>query len=141
MEKLIEIYNELADAGVYLGSGSYHLKDECDSVLVCKDGRYGIFLDIDKIRTLVQEKEAVSHEWAHIETGSTYALNASPIVRAQAEHRADKAQIRKIVPKAELDAAVAAGRTELWELAELFDVTEPFMEKAISYYRDSAMAI
>lgn len=135
MEKLTEIYSELSDMGVYLGSGIYNLKGKCDSVLIYKDGRYGIFLDIDKIRTLVQEKEAVSHEWAHIQTGTTYPINASPITIAQAERRADKAQIKKLIPKDELDAALADGRTSLWELAELFGVSERFMKRAVTWYK------
>lgn len=135
MEKLLEIYNELAEEGVFLSSGCYHLQGDCDSVIIEKEGRYGIFLDIDKIRTVVQEKEAVVHEWAHMKTGTTYSLNASPVVKAKAERRADIFTVKKLVPKDELDAAVADGRTEIWELAEHFNVSCFFMQTAVRYYK------
>ena len=34
----------------------------------------------------------------------------------------------------DLDAAIAGGCTELWELAERFGVTEEFIKKAVCYY-------
>lgn len=135
MEKLLEIYNELSEEGVFLSSGCYHLKGDCDSVIIEQEGRYGIFLDIDKIRTVIQEKEAVAHEYAHIKTGTTYPLDVSPVVRVKAERRADIFTIKKLVSKDELDAAVADGRTEIWELAEYFNVSCFFMQAAVKYYK------
>lgn len=134
MDVLTEVYNDLLDSGVMVASGSYHLKGECDSVLIRQGDKYGIFLDIDKIRTLPQEREAVVHKWTHIQTGSTYTLDATETVREKAENRADKVQIKKLIPKDELDAAVADGRTEMWELAEIFGVSEDFMCKAVHWY-------
>ena len=32
------------------------------------------------------------------------------------------------------DAAIAAGHTDMWDLAEFFGVTEQFMRKAVSLY-------
>lgn len=139
MEILTELYQELYEDGVFLHSGNYGLSGECDSVIVSDDHEhYGIFLDIEKIRTPIQEKMAVSHEWGHYTTGSLYAIDASDIVRAQAERRAEKAQIKKLIPKDELDAAVADGRTEPWELAELFGVPEDFMRKALHFYNSNS---
>lgn len=44
-------------------------------------------------------------------------------------------QLKKLIPKDELDEAVKKGCTEVWDLAEYFGVTEPFMLKAIEYYK------
>lgn len=132
---LTETYWELFDDGVFFHTGNYQLDGKCDSVIVSDGEHYGIFLDIGKVQTPMQEKMAVTHEWAHYRTGSTYSINADETVRKQAERRADKAQIRRLVPKADLAAAVADGRTEPWELAEIFGVPESFMCQAIQYYQ------
>ena len=133
-EKLTELYNELLSAGVLVFSGSYHLKGDCDSVIVSDGARYGIFLDIDKIRTVAQESEAVSHEWAHYATGATYTFDAPPSVRQKAEVRADRAQIEKLLPFDEMRGAIHAGRRQIFELADYFTVSEEMIRNAISYY-------
>ena len=122
MEALNNIYKEMSDSGVILRSGVFNFKGNCDSVLICKNSQYGVFLDIEKIRTLAEEKEAVSHEWAHIKTGAVYSLNTSLEVKAKAENRALKYQIRTLIPKDKLDSAISNGYTETWELAEYFNV-------------------
>ena len=54
--------------------------------------------------------------------------------RQRHENKADKWAIQALVPVDALDAAIAGGCTELWELADLFDVTEDFIKKAVCYY-------
>lgn len=134
MEKLLQIYREMTVAGVALAAGSYHLKGDCDSIVVRDGDRYGVFLDIDKIRTVAQEKESVSHEWAHIKLGATYKIDDPWDIKARAENRADKEQIRSLVSENELFEAVSDGYTEIWELAERFSVSEDFMRKVVHYY-------
>jgi hypothetical protein len=134
MNRLAEIYQELMDKGVLVKTGSYHLKGKCDSVCVSDGKHYGIFLDIEKVRTLAQELEAVSHEWAHIDTGALYTLDAPYHVRRKAEVKADRAQIRKVIPFADMDAAIRAGLHEWYELADYFGVSEVFVHKAYEYY-------
>ena len=134
MERLTEIYEDMARSGIFLSSGSYHLKGDCDSIVVRDGENFGVFLDIDKIRTIVQEKEAVSHEWAHILTGTTYSFDDPPEVKARAENRADKRQIRLLIAENELLDAISDGYTEIWELAERFNVSEDLMRKALHLY-------
>ena len=50
------------------------------------------------------------------------------------ENRADKWAVRQIISVEDLDTAIAAGYTEIWQLAEYFDVTEQFMRKAVCLY-------
>jgi len=134
MERLTEVYNELLRMNVLVKSGSYHFKGDCDSILVSNGTRFGIFLDVDKIRTIVQEFEAVSHEYAHIRTNTTYSLNASPLERRRAEVRASREQIRMVVPLSELKAALASGITTTWDLADHFGVSEKTIRHAFEYY-------
>ena len=39
-----------------------------------------------------------------------------------------------MITEEELDEAVANGHTEIWDLADYFDVTEEFMRKAVCLY-------
>lgn len=134
MEKLTELYNDLVNMDVEVMSGCYKMSGECDSTVIRLGNAYGIFLDIDRIRTVCQEVEAVGHEWAHITTGATYTVGATPAMIQAAERKATRAQIKKLLPFEEMRATVDAGYTEVWELAERFEVTEDFVQEAIDYY-------
>ncbi len=57
------------------------------------------------------------------------------------ERRADKQAIKMLVPRDELEDAVQCGYTELWELAEYFDVTEELMHKAVCWYKDGNLDV
>jgi hypothetical protein len=140
MEILNEIYQELYDEGVFFYTGDYGLDGECDSVIVSDGSRYGIFLDIQKVRTPLRELMAISHEYGHFKTGSLYSLDADEVTRRRAENRADKAQIRRLIPQADYKAALAGGCRSVYELAEHFSVTEDFMRKAVTYYQTGRLS-
>ena len=82
----------------------------------------------------IQERVHLGHEIGHCVTGSFYNIHAAIDSRQRHENRADKWAIDHLIPVADLDAAVAQGCTEIWELAEYFGVTEDFVRKAICYY-------
>lgn len=134
MEKLTEIYNDLSAMGAYLFSGNYAFEDGYDSAVVDIGGYTGIFLDIEKIRTLSAELAAVSHEWAHIVTGTTHSHDAPVRLIAWGETKATRAQIKKLLPYEEMRAAMKSGYREVWELAEYFEVPEDLIRQAIEYY-------
>lgn len=136
MRVLREIYEELYNEGVYFHTGDYGLDGDCDSVIVSDGVHFGIFLDIQKCRTPIMEKMAVSHEWSHYRTGTLYSLDADETVIRKAEYRADKQQILRLVPKEEVDKAAQEGCRNVWEFAEHFNVPEDFMRRALSFYRD-----
>ncbi|WP_312280346.1 hypothetical protein [Oscillibacter sp.] len=46
----------------------------------------------------------------------------------------------RLVPVNKLDEAVADGCTDIWSLAEYFEVTEEFMREAICWYTHGNMA-
>lgn len=136
-EKLTELYNELEYMGAKLFTGKYDMDDGCDAFVVNSGERYGIFLDIDKIRTVQQEKEAVSHEWGHIVTGAMYAIDAPYIVRKKAEVKATRAQIRKVLSLEELRTAFQDGCRTSFDLSERFSLSEQFIEQALDYYKNA----
>jgi hypothetical protein len=82
----------------------------------------------------VRERVHLGHELGHCVTGSFYNIHSPVDIRQRHENKADKWAILRMIPVEALDDAVAAGCTELWELAERFGVTETFMRKAVCYY-------
>lgn len=82
----------------------------------------------------IQERVHLGHELGHCVTGSFYNRYAAVDCRQRHENRADKWAIQKLIPVDDLDDAVADGCTEVWELAERFQVTEEFIRKAVCYY-------
>ena len=81
-----------------------------------------------------EERVHLGHELGHCITGSFYNIYAALDCRQRHENRADKWAVRQIISVEELDTAIAAGYTEIWQLAEYFDVTEQFMRKAVCLY-------
>ena len=76
----------------------------------------------------------MAHELGHCLTGSFYNRHTRFDIRQRHENRADKWAVRQIISVEDLDTAIAAGYTEVWQLAEYFSVTEQFMRKAIFLY-------
>lgn len=88
----------------------------------------------------VQERVHLSHELGHCVTGSFYNIYAAVDCRQRHENRADKWAVTTLIPVSDLDDAVADGCTEVWELAERFQVTEEFVRKAVCWYVHGNMA-
>ena len=81
-----------------------------------------------------QERVHLSHELGHCATGSFYNIHAAVDCRRRHENRADKWAVTQLISVDDLDEAIAEGCTELWELADRFQVTEDFIRKAVCYY-------
>ena len=141
MDKLTEVYNDLHNAGVMMFSCPMHFSSDTAAVTIEVNGDYGIFLDTDLITTEAEENAAVAHEAGHIFTGSTHPLCSPFQIVQQHENRADKWAIKKLIPKNELDAAVSAGHTEIWDLAEYFDLPEHFIRKAVHFYKYNNLSL
>lgn len=82
----------------------------------------------------VQERVHLSHELGHCMTGSFYNIYATIDHRQKHENKANKWAIQTLIPVEALDDAIAEGCTEVWELAERFQVTEEFVRKAVCFY-------
>lgn len=137
MDKIISLYDQLNAAGVRF----YHWNMEDDAAAVVElNGRYGVFMDFAHIRSAAEELVAVAHEGGHISTGSTHRLDSPYDLVEKHEYKADKWAIETLIDARELADAVAAGKTELWQLAEHFGVTESFMKKAVCWYTQGNLA-
>ena len=106
----------------------------CLSMSVEAEGGCVIGMDQSVCQSPAKERTHLSHELGHCLTGSFYNAYTPHDVRRRHEVRADKWAIRTLIPAQALDEAVAAGCTQMWELAEHFGVTEEFMRKAVCYH-------
>lgn len=100
---------------------------------VCPNGRCGIALN-HKLLDPGEDTTALFHELGHCETGSFYYDHTPAEMKARCENHANKWAIARLVPADELAKVISSGHTEIWELAELFNVTEDFMRKALCWY-------
>lgn len=109
-------------------------ENESMSVML-NDGTCFIGMDKSVRDGSVEERVHLAHELGHCTTGAFYNAYSPADIRQKHENKADKWSIRRLIPESELMEAVDAGITEVWDLAELFDVTIPFMQKAVCFYK------
>jgi len=112
----------------------YSMPQNGSMSVMLEDGRCFVGMD-DSVRDgSVQERVHLSHELGHCVTGSFYNIHAAIDYRQRHENRANKWAIHALIPVEALDDAIAEGCTEVWELAERFQVTEDFIRKAVCLY-------
>jgi len=109
---------------------SYHPLRKLRSLSYPQD----IFINI-KYANTQKEKELIAHELGHCLTGCFYDSKVDKITRGKYEYRADCRAIQLLIPEQELKKALSSGYTEIWELAEHFEVSESFISKALKFYR------
>ena len=119
---------------------SFPLPETHSMSIETEEGVHYIGMDYHAFDSQADERVHLSHELGHCITGAFYNRYAKMDIRQKHENRADKWAIRKLIPSDKLDAAIADGHTELWDLAEYFEVTEEFMRKAVCYYTHGNLA-
>lgn len=85
---------------------------------------------------ITQQEESciLAHELGHCLYAGFYNLKTPLITKGRIEAKADRWAIRQIMPRAEIEKALASGITEIWAIAEHFGVTEQFTLKALQLY-------
>lgn len=136
MNRLSELYDIAVKDGITLEC--FHLPC-CQSMSVQEDGKCFIGIDPYQLQSTSDEIVKLAHELGHCETLSFYNRWSPADDIGRHENRANRWAILRLVPKAELEAAVKCGLTEAWELAEHFQVTETFIRRAVAYYRNQKM--
>ncbi len=104
---------------------SFSLMDNKDCTIVVRDKC--------KYYDTKEKKVQLAHELGHCATGAFYTPNTLDL-RSRCEYRANKWAIKKLTPKDELIEAMKSGYTEIWQLADYFEVTEDFIIKALKFY-------
>lgn len=102
---------------------------------ICKGIASDGFIGIDNDLKGAGETVCLAHELGHCMTGAFYSVTAPMLDRVRAERKADKWAIKKLVPADELERAMKCHY--LFEVAEIFGVTEDFIRKAVKYYAES----
>lgn len=90
-----------------------------------------IIINPQKIKTQRQTKECLAHELGHHIKNAFYNISSTLETRERQEERATRWAAQELVPADELKAAFDKGYTEIWQLAEYFDVSEDFMRNII----------
>ena len=110
----------------------------CTGSLSVMDSNGDCYIGIDpfQISSYAEEKTRLAHELGHCITGSFYNQYATADDRARHEYRANRWAIKKLIPKDELERATKSGITEIYELAEYFNVTVDFLRLALWYYQE-----
>ena len=98
------------------------------------DGSCYIAIDPGKLTGTADQRNKLAHELGHCCTGAFYNQYSLYDSRKRQENRADKWAIRQLISAGELDEAIALGCSEIWQLAEHFQVSEDFIRKAVCYH-------
>lgn len=139
MKRLIDIYRDAENYGIEIDW--FSMQDASSLSVRFPDGTLCIAMDPWKMHTIPEETVCLTHEMGHCCTGNFYNIFATHDIRQKYENKADKWAVNYLIPKADLNRAVAEGHTELWDLAEHFNVTEDFMKKAVCWYKHGNLAV
>lgn len=132
MISLLGLYQEAEDEGIPVFD--FQLSHREAMSLKDTDGQCYIALDYHKVESEQHEKCLLAHELSHCETDAFYTSLSPFELWGKYERRATKLMVQRLVPEKELRSAVRQGCTEVWELAERFEVTEDIIVKAAQLY-------
>lgn len=132
MTRLNELYRIAGKESIAVDYFKLNKKEALS--LMDESGCCYIAIDPFRLAGCRDEQMKLAHELGHCCTGSFYNIYSACDVRQKHENRADKWAIYHTITADDLDNAVADGYTELWELAEHFEVTEDFMRKTVCLF-------
>ena len=97
---------------------------------------YAVFLDFTKIRSTRLLRGVCLHELGHIATGALHKVDSPYELVERSEYRANRWATQTFLTEEAFREAFALGYTELWQLAEYFDMPEQVISQAITYWQD-----
>lgn len=98
--------------------------------------KYAVFLDFSQIRSTRLLRGVCSHEMSHAATGALHKV-ASPFELVErSEYRANRYFAQHYLTAEDFREAFRAGYTELWQLAEYFDLPEKDIKNALTYWSE-----
>ena len=97
-------------------------------------GFYAIFLDFTQIRSTRLLRGICCHEMGHAATGAVHKVDSPYELAARSEYRANRWSAQHFMTEAAFREAFTAGYTELWQLAEYFDLPERDIQQALNYW-------
>lgn len=115
-----------------------HTKASKSFIMETKDA-YFINIDVNQIESKAEERVCLAHELGHCISGTTYTINHKSLYRGSAEYRADYRGAQLVIPIDDLRRCVDKGIIEKYELADYFNVTEEFVERALYIYGNKGL--
>lgn len=95
-----------------------------------------VFLDFSRIRDLRLLRGVCYHELGHAATGALHKIDSPYELVERSEYRANRWSAQQFLGPDAFRSAFADGCTELWQLAEYFDLPEADVLNALTYWRD-----
>jgi hypothetical protein len=102
-----------------------------------RDGSfYAVFLDFSKICGTRLLRGVCCHELGHIATGALHKVDSPYELAERSEYRANRWTAQHFLTEQAFREAFQAGYTELWQLAEYFDLPEQDVKSALTYWSE-----
>ena len=101
---------------------------------ICDGTNYAVFLDFSQIKTTRLLRGVCAHELSHLATGALHRPASPYDLAERSEYRANRHFAQHYLTEKALRTAFQAGCTELWQLAEYFDLPEQDIQKALNYW-------
>lgn len=99
----------------------------------------GLYCDnvvwINRKMSTAEKLSIVAEEIGHYKTSSGNILDQDSIANVKQELQARRWAYEKVLPLDLVMKAITSGLTEVYDLAEYFDVTEIFMRECLKHYR------
>lgn len=105
------------------------------------DNNYIIALAKNNIENSMQEREVIAEELGHYYCNALYYLNDSVLQKSKCEYRAKKWAYNALVPVQKLKAKIKEGLTNIYDLAEYFEVEPNYMNDCINFYNEIGVLI
>lgn len=106
---------------------------------VTDDSCCAIAIDYDQVKSNADETVKLAHELGHCLSGAFYNFYSKFDCIEKCEYKAYKWAIKKLLPQDDVITAITQGNSEIWQLAEYFDVTEDLVKKAFWIYFDKQL--
>lgn len=94
-----------------------------------------IVLNPNLVKTSQETRECIAHELGHHMRNAFYNIESTFETRERQEERATRWAVQELIPVHELKKAIKNGYTEIWQLADYFDVSYEFMVEAIRIHK------
>ena len=102
-----------------------------------RDGsRYGVFLDFTQIKSTRLLRGVCCHEMAHVATGALHKVSSPYELVERSEYRANRWAAQHHLTADDFREAFKSGYTQLWQLAEYFDLPEQDVKNALTYWTE-----
>ena len=108
----------------------------CEGATLRDADQYAIFLDFSRICSTRLLRGVCCHELGHAATGALHKVSSPFDLVERSEYRANRWAAEHCLTEADFREAFSAGYSELWELAEYFDLPEQDVKNALTYWSE-----